>query len=431
MTHLVHEFRSFGWTVRLLLINQLTINVGFYMLMPYLANHLGGTLGLAAWAVGLILGVRNVGQQGMYLVGGSLADRLGYKPMILAGCALRTIAFALLGFSASLPWLLLASALTGFAGALFNPAVRAYLATAAGDRRVEGFALFNVFWQAGMLLGPLLGLVLIGFAFQVVCATAAAMFLALTVLQWRALPATRPEGAAWRPSVLADWRAALTNRPFLLFAAAMVGANVLSFQVYLGLPLEVRRVTGGQAGVTALFAVSALTAVLWQVRVTAWCRRRWRPAQAIARGALLMSLAFVPLLGTSLLTQAGRLALPPSGGGTILAAAFGLLPVLTTAVLLGMATMLVFPFEMDTIVAFGGDRLAGTYYGLYNTLIGVGVALGNLVSGAAFDSGSRVGGPSSLPWLLLILIGAVSAASLHALDRAARPVAEPAPAPAG
>jgi Na+/melibiose symporter-like transporter len=309
--------------------------------------------------------------------------------------------------------------------------VRAYLAQASQDRRVEAFALFNVFWQVGMLVGPLLGLVLVGIAFQVVCATAAAMFLALTVLQWRALPAPQaPAATDTRPGVLADWRAALTNRPFLLFAAAMIGANVLSFQIYLALPFEVRRATGGQAGVTVLFAVSALMAVIGQVRITAWCRDRWRPTQAITRGVALMSVAFAPLLATALLTQARLVAWPPGGSATAIMAAASLLPVLAAAALLSLATMLVFPFEMATIVTFGGDRLAGTYYGLYNTLTGIGVTLGNLASGAAFDTGKQAGSPSVLPWLLLALIGAVSAASLHGLDRAGRLTTTPAPASA-
>ncbi len=47
------------------------------MLMPYLASHLSVTLALAGWAVGLVLGVRNFAQQGMFLIGGTLADRRG------------------------------------------------------------------------------------------------------------------------------------------------------------------------------------------------------------------------------------------------------------------------------------------------------------------------------------------------------------------
>ncbi|MEW5535419.1 MFS transporter, partial [Streptomyces virginiae] len=70
------QVRSYDRSVRLLMVNQFTINLGFYMLMPYLASHLSGPLGLAGWIVGLVLGVRNFSQQGMFLIGGTLADRL-------------------------------------------------------------------------------------------------------------------------------------------------------------------------------------------------------------------------------------------------------------------------------------------------------------------------------------------------------------------
>ncbi|EIU74874.1 putative ABC transport system membrane domain protein [Mycobacteroides abscessus 6G-1108] len=60
------QFRSFDRPSQILMVNQFAINVGFYMLMPYLAGYLAGPLGLAAWMVGLVLGVRNFSQQGMF-----------------------------------------------------------------------------------------------------------------------------------------------------------------------------------------------------------------------------------------------------------------------------------------------------------------------------------------------------------------------------
>lgn len=112
----LRTFRTFDRPARLLMINQFGINLGFYMLMPYLAGHLAGPLGLAAWAVGLVLGIRNLSQQGMFLLGGTLADRIGDKPLIVTGCLLRTAGFGLLVFAETLPALLIASAATGFAG---------------------------------------------------------------------------------------------------------------------------------------------------------------------------------------------------------------------------------------------------------------------------------------------------------------------------
>ncbi|GAB2842798.1 MFS transporter [Streptomyces deserti] len=428
MKGLLTQVRSYERSVQLLMVNQFTINLGFYMLMPYLAAHLSGTLGMAGWIVGLVLGVRNFSQQGMFLVGGTLADRLGYKPMIVAGCVLRTLGFATLGLVDSLAALLAASAATGLAGALFNPAVRAYLAADAGERRVEAFALFNVFYQAGILLGPLVGMVLTGVDFRVTCLVAAGIFALLSVVQIRALPARRAEDAKLKngdggQGMLAQWRGILANRPFLLFSVAMIGSYVLTFQVYLALPLEVRRLGGdgefGTAAVAVLFAVSGLSTILGQTRVTAWCKARYEPGQALVRGLAAMGLAFVPLL------PATAVPVPESGIGLWLLAA---VPPTLAALLLAIGTMIAYPFEMDTIVRLSGDRLVATHYGLYNTICGIGITVGNLGTGAALDA-ARAAGMPELPWITLIALGLACAAALYGLHRTGRLAAQPASEP--
>ena len=408
---LAAQVRSFDRPVQLLLINQLTINLGFYMLMPFLAQHLAGTLGLAAWAVALVLGTRNFSQQGMFLLGGMLADRLGYKPLIVAGCLLRTVGFAALGFVDSLPGLIAASAATGFAGALFNPAVRAYLVAESGERRVEAFALFNVFYQAGILLGPLVGLALTWLDFRLTCLVAAAVFALLTIAQVRALPARRATAAPEPPSSIAgQWRAVM-RRPFLLFAGVMTGSYVLSFQVYLALPLEVRRLGGdtelSTLGVGALFAASGLLTILAQTRVTAWCRTRLEPVGAVTLGLAVMSAAFLPLLAAT------ALPVPTDGFGR---AALAVLPAVLTALLLAVGTMIAYPFEMDLIVTLSGQRFVATHYGLYNTIVGIGITAGNLLTGVALDT-ARAAGLPALPWLVLIAVGAASAVGLRQLHR--------------
>ncbi|KIF03289.1 MFS transporter [Streptomyces sp. RSD-27] len=413
------QVRSYERSVRLLMVNQFTINLGFYMLMPYLATHLAGPLGLAGWTVGLILGVRNFSQQGMFLIGGTLADRFGYKPMIVAGLALRIAGFATLGLVDSVPALLAASAATGLAGALFNPASRAYLAADAGERRVEAFALFNVFYQAGILLGPLVGMVLTGVDFRVTCLVAAGIFAVLSLVQIRALPQRRgPDSAARAPGdregVLAQWRGILRNRPFLLFSVAMIGSYVMNFQVYMALPLEVRRIGGegrfGTAAGAVLFAVSGLSTILFQTRVTAWCKARMEPGRALAWGLFAMGAAFLPLLAAT------ALPVPDSVTGTRLLAA---VPPALSALLLAVGTMIAYPFEMDTIVRLSGDRLVATHYGLYNTVCGVGIALGNLLTGAALDA-ARAAGMSALPWLALFALGLGCTAALYGLHRTGR-----------
>ncbi|GHJ41298.1 MFS transporter [Streptomyces sp. TS71-3] len=404
---------SFDRGARLLMANQFAINLGFYMLMPYLADHLAHGLGLAAWAVGLVLGLRNFSQQGMFLIGGTLADRYGCKPMIIAGCALRTVAFGLLALASVLPALIAASVLTGLAGALFNPAVRGYLAEEAGEeRRVEAFALFNVFYQAGILVGPLAGLALLAWDFRAVCAASAIVFGILAVLQANALPARPParRGAepAWR-AVVAEWRLIAANRSFLLFAAAMAGSYVLAFQVYLALPLRARELFGERAGwaTGAVFAVSALAGLVGQMKLTTWARRTLSGPRAIVYGLVGMGAAFVPLLAGVHDSAAG----PVVGG----------LALVLCAVMLAWGGALLYPFEMDTLVRLAGDRLVATYYGAYSTASGIAVSLGNLAVGALFDTGV-----AWLPWTVLAATGLGCAAAVAGLHRSGHLVARPA-----
>ncbi|MBM7167128.1 MFS transporter [Streptomyces sp. G44] len=400
------------------MVNQFAINLAFYMLMPYLAAHLAGELGLAAWAVGLVLGVRNFSQQGMFLIGGTIADRFGYKAPIMAGCLLRTGGFALLGWVDNLPALVAASAATGFAGALFNPAVRAYLAAEAGERRVDAFAAFNVYYQAGMLLGPLVGLALLAADFRLVCTVAAAIFAALTLLQGRALPVRRATAAdADGEGVLAQWRQVIANRPFLLFSGAMIGSYVLTFQVYLALPMAADAALGadGTKVTSGLFVLSAAVAVAGQLKLTAWAKERWSRPQAMVRGLAAMGLAFTPL------------ALAPAAGTGPWYLSVELAALAAAVVLLAAGSAVVYPLEMDTVVALAGNRLVATHYGLYNTVSGLGITLGNLATGALWDF-ATAHHALWLTWAALTVTGLGCAGAVHALARTGR-IGAPAPVP--
>lgn len=258
-----NEIRGFPLAIRLLLVNQLGVNTGFYLLVPYLATHLGDDLGMSAAVVGIVLGVRNLSQQGLFLIGGSAADRLGARGVIIAGCAIRTVGFALFALGDGLLVLLAASVLSGLAGALFNPAVRTYLAQEAGERRAEAFALFNVFATTGALIGPLLGSALLLVDFRASALTAAGIFALLTVAQALVLPARQVPPATG--SVTADWREAVGNRAFLAFALAMVGMFTLENQLYLLLPAGARHATGWDGAAGLVFLVGTIAGIAFQL----------------------------------------------------------------------------------------------------------------------------------------------------------------------
>ncbi|NUT50260.1 MAG: MFS transporter [Saccharothrix sp.] len=380
--------RRFPVAVRLLLVNQFGVNTGFYLLIPYLATHLGD-LGLSAAAIGAVLGVRTLSQQGLFLVGGTAADRLGPRRVIIAGCAVRAVGFGLFAAGSSVVVLLAASVLSGLAGALFNPAVRAYIAEESSDR-AGAFALFNAYGQAGALAGPLLGGLLMLWDFRVAALVAAGIFAALTVAQAAVLPA-RP-APPHRGTVLDDWRACLSDRRFLAFTGALTGLFVLQNQLYLVLPLEARRLTDSSFAVAALFLVSTVLTLLCQVRITKALKRVAR-GRAIALGLAVMGLGFVA-------TAAGHAV--PLGGLT---------PVLVAVALLSIGVMIAHPFVYELIPEFGRPGLAGTYFGVFYLASGLAAALGNAAIGWVLG---RSGPAASL---LCAGIGLACAAAVAWLDR--------------
>ncbi|MFD8636698.1 MFS transporter [Streptomyces sp. NPDC059533] len=399
--------------VRLLLVNQFGVNTGFYLLVPYLAGHLTDDLGRSAAAVGLVLGLRNLSQQGLFLIGGSAADRLGARGVIITGCGLRTLGFSLFALGDALPVLIAASLLSGLAGALFNPAVRTYVAQEAGDRKAEAFALFNVFATAGALTGPLLGggLLLFG-GFRAAALTAAGVFALLTVAQAAVLPARavpRPAG-----SVLGDWREAAGNRRFVAFALAMVGMYGMESQLYLLLPHAARQATGLTGAVGLVFVVGTLAALTVQLRLTRRLaargggRGRW-----IGAGLALGGLGFVPPMAVA------------GAAGTDVAR---LLPVLAGVLLLYLGLMTAQPFVMELIPAFGRAELTGTFYGLFHAVSGVAAAGTGAGVGWAMDTATS-GGPAWLPYACCTALGLTSAAAVTQLHRR-RYLPDPAALPA-
>ncbi|MEQ8145248.1 MFS transporter [Streptomyces sp. OP7] len=400
-----HEIRRFPLAVQLLLVNQFGVNTGFYLLIPYLATHLTEDLGMSAAVVGMVLGVRTLSQQGLFVVGGSAADRLGARGVIIAGCALRTVGFALFALGDGLAVLLSASVLSGFAGALFNPAVRAYLAQEADGRRAEAFALFNVFAATGALAGPLLGSALLLVDFRTSALTAAGIFAVLTVAQVMVLPAraTGPRAG----TVSADWREVLGNRAFLTFALAMVGMFTLESQLYLLLPDGARRATGWDGSAGLVLLVGTVAHLSLQLRVTRALKRRGHRGLWVVAGLALMALAFLP----------PALASGASGGPDgVVDGALRVLPVLTGALLLSLGVMVAQPFVMELIPDFGRAGLTGTYFGVFYVVSGVAAAVGNTVVGWAMDTAGH-SGAAWLPWACCALFGLASALAVARLRR--------------
>jgi len=411
------QIRSFPPTVRLLLVNQFGVNFGFYLVLPYLAAHLTGDIAMSVAMVGLVLGVRTLSQQGMTLFGGSAADRLGYRPMIVLGCGLRVIGFGLFAVASNLTGVLFASIMIGLAGALFSPACRAYLAHAAGDRKLDAFAAFHTASNAGALIGPIAGGVLLIWGdFRLVSAAAAAAFLIMTVAQISVLPPQAMEEDADRRSVIQGWKVLYSDRRFLVFVLAVSGLFLAYNQLYLLLPLEVVRVTGVASVSSLIFVVATVVGLFATIPLTRWFSPRLAKAPSVVVGAVLCAIAFVPTAVSASVQSAAGGSLGPDGPTITAQVLVNALPVLSATAVLALGYSLAVPFIQDLTASLAPAGLTATYLGMFSTASGLVAAVGNVLVGTLQDLAGRAG-MLWLPWICLTALQLAGACLLLVLHR--------------
>ncbi|GAA3194078.1 MFS transporter [Streptomyces virens] len=384
--------------LRLLILTQLAFNVGFYAVLPFLSAHLGGAIGMAGWLVGLVLGLRTFSQQGLFVVGGALADRYGIRPVVLAGCALRIAGFVWLGYAERTWSVVCAVLLIGFAAALFSPAVESEVARQAvvweetgGGPRTRVLALFTVAGQAGAFVGPLLGALLLAVDFRTACLAGAGIFVLVLAGHARLLPQRIP--GRDRTRARGGLRLLLRNRPFLALCCAY-GAQLLAYnQLYLALPAEVERATGSQTALAWLFALSSLLVVTAQLPVTRWAGKRLAMRRSMAAGLLIVAAGFAVV----------AVARPAGWTGTA-----GLAPAACFVVLLTLGQMLVVPVARAWVPDLAEEGRLGLYTGALSSVSGLIVLLGSSATGSLLEAGL----PPAAPWLVLAAVTAATAALL-------------------
>ncbi|MFF6012974.1 MFS transporter [Rahnella sp. R3(2024)] len=396
----------------LLLGSNLVFNIGFYAVVPFLAIFLRDDMLLSGWAIGLVLGLRTFSQQGMFLLGGALSDRFGARVVILCGCVVRIAGYLLLGLSDTLTPVIIGACLTGIGGALFSPSIEALLAQAgthsekAGKRsRAEWFALSAVCAELGAVLGPLLGSLLSGYGFQPVALAGSGLFLLALVVLFFTLPAA-PQRAAGLNIV--PWWQTFRQPRFVAFIVAY-SAYLFSYnQLYLALPVELRRSGGSEQDLGPLFVLASVLVIVLQMPLARFSRRIGARI-ILPAGFLLLSSAFAAVAMFAW-------TVPPEGW-------LRLLPSVLLITLLTVGQMLIVPVGMDLIPRFAGQHNLGAHYGALSSMGGIAVLAGNFLLGGLLDDALVPSPGAVIPWLALAAVPFLSALAMWQICRQLPPPA--------
>ena len=365
---------------------------GFYMIVPMISVHFVDGLGWAAASIGLVLAIRQLMQQGLSVITGALADRVGAKQLIMLGLIVRTIGFAAMAYVTSLPGLLFASLLAGIGGALFDsPTAAAMAALTAEDERLQFYSVRGMITSLGMTIGPLVGAALLKVDFALVAYLSASLYLVSLIVTWRLLPAVKV-GKADQP-LTSGVKQVARDRPFMILVALLMGYWFMWVQLSLSVPLKATALSGDEGSVGIVYAVNTVITVALQVPLIRFLRKRLQPLPALVIGLGIMSLAMSSIAATQTFFAL-----------LVCIAVFSIGNLISTA-------------NQSTVIAgMALPEARGSYFGMSALALALGGSAGNLI-GSALYGASTANDTPAVPWLIIGGVGALSTAGLWWLNR--------------
>lgn len=358
--------------------------LGLFLVMPVFvleASHYPG--GDDAVLVGLAMGIYGLTQAMLQLPLGLASDRLGRKPVILAGLAVFAIGSLVAAWAPSLHWLVAGRALQG-AGAI-SAAVTALLADQTRDQvRTKSMALIGIsialMFVLSLVVAPLLA-PLIGLS-GLFAITGALALTGMAVVAW----VVPPEPAEHRRQARGGWRPVLTHPGLLRADLGVFVLHAVQVAMWMAIP--------------ALLVQAGLDASgHWKVYLPAVT------ASLLIMGGFLFRLerrghfraVYLGTIGLMVLVQVGFVA-------ALEMQSLWVLGLLLTLYFVGFNTQEASQPSLVSQIAPAAQR--GAALGVYNTLMSLGIFTGGLVGGLALQAWGSTGlflasGGLMLLWLLL------------------------------
>lgn len=362
-----------------ILIDTFLMWTGFFMVIPLISVHYVHALGWSAASIGIILGLRQLTQQGLTVAGGMIADRVGAKGLIVLGLLIRAIGFGAMAWATTFPLLLLATLLAATGGALFDsPRSAAVAALTDAKNRQQFYGLLGITSGLGLAIGPLLGSLLIKLDFRFVALSAAACFVLTVIITLIFLPPVQV--ASEEHHLTYGLMLALRDRPFVKFNAWLMGYWFMWVQISIALPLAAETLSGTSDGVSWIYGLNAALTIALQYPVVRLTAHRVPPLMMLIGGIGCMALGL------------GSVAFADT------------MPMLLVSVaIFSLGVVCVSPSQQTVTAMLANPAALGSYFGISSLSLAIGGAIGNYCGGLLYTLGQRT--TPALPWLTFCAIG--------------------------
>lgn len=296
---------SYSPRVWLLAVGTVVSYLGRGAAIPFVVLYLTQAKDIPLYWVGPAIVAEQVTRALLSPLFGSLSDRWGRKPFMVAGVVLQGITFPTYLLVEGIPSYLAVSVLAGLGQAPYQPALSAYLADVTPTtQRVGVFGLVHMMKNVGWGFGVVMGGILVSRSFALLFLIGGALPLLYAVLIGVFVPesSSRAARAAAHGARRAGlWRAVLADRRFLTFLALATIIFLTWGQLNTVLPVFITQgLLLDELWVTRAFALNAVLIIILQIpvsaRVESWSRTRGLAVAAVTTGVGYVVLASTPRL---------------------------------------------------------------------------------------------------------------------------------------
>ncbi|WP_078553784.1 MFS transporter [Bacillus alkalicellulosilyticus] len=367
----------------ILLVFTFFMVIGFGMIMPLIIGHYVKDIGFSATIVALALATRQFSQQGLALVGGTLADRFNIRSLISIGVFLRSIGFVTLAFSENILLLFVSMILIGLGGVLFEMPYQTAIATLTNEEnRSKYYSLNHTVTGIASTIGPLVGALLLRFDFKVVCFGAALCFLTTFVISRFAMPPIVRTEPSY--SVRASLKTVAKDRPYLRLTLLMVIFWLAASQINIIFPLRIQEISGNAESVGVMFAVYAAVTAVLQYHLVSFTLRKFSPRQSVVIGIAIIACALflISFVHTTMMF-------------------------LVVVVLFTFGMILARPNQQSIAVSMADPKALGMYLGVNSLGFAIGGGIGTMIGGMFFDMAIKTGF-MMIPWFFFSFIAIVA-----------------------
>jgi POT family proton-dependent oligopeptide transporter len=301
-------FQSAFWVAN---VTELFERLAYYAQAAVLAIFLHESLHLSTEQTGTLMGVFGFAVWFLPIIGGSLADRFGFRRSLALAYLSLAIGYFLMGSltsewmaplrnSLSLFWVVLLVLMVPVLGpSIVKPAVAGTTARASSESvRSIGYSIYYTLVNIGGTLGPIVAfLVRRSIGIENVFRVSALFVLLMCFATLMFYREPRRAGEQKVPTIAAALRNVLvvfSNLRFVVFLLIFSGFWIVFWQEFVALPLFLRGYVNPNANIDLLLSVDPATVILFQILVS-YLTRRVPSFTAMTLGILISSLSWLIL----------------------------------------------------------------------------------------------------------------------------------------